>query len=179
MRMDERAMTGGLRRVFGQGDGAWYLSPRDESGLKSGTGYIANLRGRPRRVRENSVMSDTMSEAKTYSGSCHCGKVRYEVELDLSGTFVACNCSMCGRSGTLLTFVPLDKFKLLSGEDVLTDYQFNKMQIHHFICATCGIKSFAKGTGPGGSNVCAINARCLEGVDPSALKIHQYDGKSL
>ena len=45
-----------------------------------------------------------MSETKTYEGSCHCGKVRYTVETDLARV-IECNCSICRRTGTLLTFV--------------------------------------------------------------------------
>jgi hypothetical protein len=119
-----------------------------------------------------------MGDQKKYSGSCHCGKVRYEVELDLSGGVVSCNCSMCGRTGTLLTFVDAGQFTLLSGENELTDYVFNQHNIHHLFCKTCGIKSFARGTGPKGPMV-AINTRCLEGVDPAQLKLTHFDGKSI
>ena len=118
-----------------------------------------------------------MSEVKTYTGGCHCGKVRYEVKLDLSGPVISCNCSMCGRAGTLLTFVPATQFSLLSGEDVLTDYKFNKHVIHHLFCSVCGIKSFARGAGKDGPTV-AVNARCLDDVDVGQLKVNQFDGKS-
>lgn len=117
-----------------------------------------------------------MAEAQ-YVGSCHCGKVRYKVTADLS-TVVACNCSMCGRAGTLLTFVPAENFELLSGEDALTDYQFNTRKIHHLFCSTCGIKPFAKGASPDGKDTRAINVRCLEGVDIATLNVTHYDGKS-
>lgn len=119
-----------------------------------------------------------MGQLQTYSGGCHCGKVRFQVEMDVEGKFVACNCSMCGRAGTLLTFVPAERFKLLAGEDAMTDYQFNKSRIHHLFCSTCGIKSFAKGTGPDGSEVRAVNARCIDGIDPSKLSIQHVDGRS-
>ncbi len=119
-----------------------------------------------------------MSNVETYGGGCHCGKVRYEVKLDLEKPFISCNCSMCGRSGTLLTFVPADQFTLKSGEDVLTDYQFNKHVIHHLFCSACGIKSFARGVGKGGVATVAINARCLDGVDIARLNVTPYDGKS-
>ncbi len=114
----------------------------------------------------------------TYSGSCHCGNVRYEVSASLEN-LISCNCSMCSRSGTLLEFVPEEKFKLLSGEDSLTDYQFNKHVIHHVFCNKCGVKSFARGTGPDGKPMVAINVRCLEGVDANKLPTIHYDGKSL
>jgi hypothetical protein len=119
-----------------------------------------------------------MSEAKTYKGSCHCGAVRYEVTADLSKPVIACNCSICGRSGTLLTFVPADAFKLQSGDDSLTDYQFGRKVIHHLFCKVCGVRSFARGKGPNGPTV-AINTRCLEGLDaPKDLQIQHFDGRS-
>ena len=116
---------------------------------------------------------------ETYAGGCHCGHVRYEVKLDLAKPVISCNCSMCGRSGTLLTFVPADQFTLISGDDVLIDYQFNKHVIHHLFCRVCGIKSFARGIGPGGKPMAAINVRCLDGVDPTKLEIKHFDGRSM
>jgi hypothetical protein len=112
-----------------------------------------------------------------HQGGCHCGAVRYSVEIDAEAQAIACNCSMCGRSGTFLQFVPEDKFTLEKGEDNLTDYQFNKHVIHHVFCKTCGIKSFARGQGPKGPTV-AINVRCLDGVDPFTVKTQHFDGKS-
>lgn len=119
-----------------------------------------------------------MAEAKTYSGGCHCGKVRYEVTLDLAEPAITCNCSMCGRSGTMLRFVPAESFKLLSGSEVLTDYRFNSKVINHQFCAVCGIKSFASGVGKNGVETRAINVRCLDDVDPLALETKHVDGKS-
>lgn len=119
-----------------------------------------------------------MSEAKTYTGSCHCGDVRYEVTTDLSRV-ISCNCSMCGRAGTLLSFVPASQFKLLQGQDSLTDYRFNKHAISHVFCKRCGIKSFAMGKMPKtGDEMRAINVRCLEGVDIDSLSVTKVDGKS-
>lgn len=113
-----------------------------------------------------------------HSGGCHCGKVRYEVELDLASPVIACNCSMCGRAGTYLSFVPADKFKLLSGEGELTDYLFGKQHIHHLFCRQCGIKAFARGAGKSGPTV-AVNVRCLDEVELNDLTVQHYDGKSL
>lgn len=119
-----------------------------------------------------------MTDTKTYTGGCHCGAVRYEVTLSLANV-VACNCSMCGRSGTLLAFTPATQFKLVSGADKLTDYQFNKHVIHHTFCKVCGIKPFASGVDSKGNETRAINVRCLDDVDLTALKIINYDGKNL
>lgn len=119
-----------------------------------------------------------MSEARTYSGGCHCGKVRYEVTLNLAEPALTCNCSMCGRSGTMLRFVPAGSFKLLSGAESLTDYRFNTKVINHQFCSVCGIKSFASGVAPGGVETRAINVRCLDDVDLAAIPVKAVDGKS-
>ena len=114
-----------------------------------------------------------------HRGSCHCGKVQFHVDADLEQPALACNCSMCGRAGTLLAFVPATSFTLDAGADAVTDYQFGKMHIHHFFCSTCGIKPFGRGAGPDGTEMVAINIRCLDGVDPATVAIHHFDGKSL
>ena len=119
-----------------------------------------------------------MSTVQAYAGGCHCGRVRYSVKLDLEKPVISCNCSMCGRSGTLLSFVPADQFTLESGDDVLTDYQFNRHVIHHLFCRVCGIKSFARGVGRDGTPTVAVNTRCLDGIDVARLNITPFDGKS-
>jgi hypothetical protein len=119
-----------------------------------------------------------MEELTKRTGGCHCGKVRYEVMLALE-TVYDCNCSMCSRKAALMTFVPAEQFRLLSGENELTDYQWNKEIIHHLSCRTCGIHSFARGTDRDGRAMCMINARCLDDVDTAALKVVHLDGKHL
>jgi hypothetical protein len=118
-----------------------------------------------------------MPEAKTYSGGCHCGKVRYQVTTSLTPV-IECNCSICSKKAYLLTFVAADQFKLLSGADSLTDYQFNTKNIHHLFCSVCGIQSFATGTGRDGVPMYSINVRCLDDVDLSSLTVTKVDGKS-
>jgi hypothetical protein len=118
-----------------------------------------------------------MSTTPSHSGGCHCGAVRYRVELDLSKPVIQCNCSICARTGTLLAFVPESGFTLEKGEQNLTDYQFNKQVIHHLFCKTCGVRSFARGSGPNGPMV-AVNTRCLDDVDVTTLNIQHFDGKN-
>lgn len=119
-----------------------------------------------------------MPEAKTYTGSCHCGRVRYAVDTDLSQV-IQCNCSICRKRGALLTFVPVDKFRLEQGEEALTDYQFNKKVIHHLFCSACGVGSFARGRAANGADMIAVNVNCLDGVDPGKLTIRPFDGASM
>jgi hypothetical protein len=119
-----------------------------------------------------------VAEIRTYEGGCHCGRVRYRIEANLTQA-VECNCSICAKRGTLLTFVKAPQFTLLKGDDTLTDYQFNTKKIHHLFCESCGVGSFSRGIAPNGEDTYAVNVRCLEGVDVGALKIRPFDGKNL
>lgn len=114
---------------------------------------------------------------QTYSGGCQCGQVGYEASIEL-GEVISCNCSRCGKLGSLFTFVPASDFTLKSGEGGMTEFKFYKHAIHHLFCSVCGIESFANGKGPDGSEMVAINVRCLDGVDPDTLKIMKIDGRS-
>lgn len=115
---------------------------------------------------------------KKYKGSCHCGAVQFEVDLDLKDA-ISCNCSICGKKGSLLAFAQESQFKLISGENFLTDYQFGKKTIHHPFCSKCGISSFGYGVTPNGMNRRAINIRCLDEIDLKSIPIREFDGKSL
>lgn len=111
-----------------------------------------------------------------YKGGCQCGAVSYMVNVDLDQTFT-CNCSRCQRIGAVLAFAPADDFEFINDGPV-TEYLFHKMIIHHRFCPTCGIESYAWGDGPDGFKMVAINANCLEGVDPRQLKSQHIDGAS-
>ncbi|MFO0675564.1 MAG: GFA family protein [Polyangiaceae bacterium] len=121
--------------------------------------------------------------ATKHSGGCHCGKVRFDVTVDLGQPAITCNCSICAKTGTMLTFVDAESFSLKSGEESLTDYTFNSHTIHHVFCKICGIRSFARGKftkgEKAGKAMVAVNARCLDDVDPAALPTHAFDGKKL
>jgi hypothetical protein len=115
---------------------------------------------------------------KTYVGSCHCGAVRFEADIDLSSGTNKCNCSICTKLGAVWAFAPKSKFTLARGEDKQGDYLFNKKRLHHRFCTTCGIESYAEGTSPDGSPTVGINLRCLEGVDVDKLSPRAWDGRS-
>lgn len=118
-----------------------------------------------------------MATLASYQGSCHCGAVRFAVEADLSSV-VSCNCSMCGRLGSLLTFVPAAQFHLDPESKPQTDYQFGKKRLHHPFCPTCGVHVIGHGMN-GDQAMYAVNVRCLDGVDPATLTLKHFDGKSL
>ena len=124
-------------------------------------------RGVAREVQEELV--------KTYQGGCHCGAVRFAVDLDMEQV-ISCNCSHCSAKGLILTFTR-DGFRLESGEDALTTYLFNKKHIRHLFCRHCGVQSFSRGKTPDGQDMVAVNVRCLEGVDIAALNPTPVNGK--
>lgn len=113
-----------------------------------------------------------------YTGSCHCKKVSFEVELTI-GKVISCNCSHCHMKGLLLSFTSADSFALLSGADDLSSYKFNKKVIDHLFCKHCGVQSFSRGKDMEGKDTVAINMRCLDGVDVDTLDIMKYEGKNI
>lgn len=113
-----------------------------------------------------------------YTGSCHCGRIAFEVDGQLEKV-TACNCSICQRKGALMWFVPRTSLKLLTPEKDMATYSFNKHVISHHFCPVCGIHPFGEGTVPGGGHMAAINARCLDNVDIDSLPVSHFDGKSI
>ena len=112
-----------------------------------------------------------------FTGGCHCGAVRYEVDASLDGA-IACNCSICQKRGMVLVFTPRSNFKLLSGGDIMSDYRFNTHKIAHMFCKTCGVQSFARGVAPNGAPMVAVNVRTLADVEPWSWTAQRVDGRS-
>lgn len=113
-----------------------------------------------------------------YKGSCHCGKVAFEVEGEINGA-VTCNCSICSRKGALLWFVAREKLQLKTPEEATSTYQFNKHVIKHRFCSTCGIHPYGEGTDPKGNRMAAVNLRCIEEIDLASIPVQSFDGRSL
>jgi hypothetical protein len=112
-----------------------------------------------------------------YTGSCHCGQVRFEVEGAVDSG-LACNCSICSRRASLLWFVPHERLRLLADKDTAATYTFNKHVIRHRFCPTCGIHTYGEGTAPNGARMAAINLRTLEDFDIASVPVEHYDGRS-
>lgn len=114
----------------------------------------------------------------THRGSCHCGRVAFEVDGSIEQA-MACNCSICQRKGSLLWFVPRDRLRLLTPEEDASTYTFNKHVIKHRFCPVCGIHPYGEGVDPQGQRMAAVNIRCLEDIDLDSVPVTHFDGRSL
>lgn len=119
---------------------------------------------------------------KTYTGSCHCGNVRFEADLDLSAGTGKCNCSICTKTRNWGITVKPEAFRLLSDEAATTDYQFGSNSVHWPFCKTCGVRPYGKGDIPEvGGAFYSIKLACLDNAEPQELlagPIQYCDGRN-
>ena len=110
-----------------------------------------------------------------YTGSCHCGAIRFEITAPPSVTVQDCNCSICSKSGFLHLILPRASFRLIQGEETITTYRFNTGVAQHTFCRICGVKPFyIPRSNPDGVDV---NARCLD-TPPAVLTVEAFDGRN-
>ncbi|MFC1748851.1 GFA family protein [Pseudomonadota bacterium] len=109
-------------------------------------------------------------------GGCHCGMVRFEIEMPQDIVVQECNCSICSKSGFLHLIVPRTHFSLISGEETLTTYTFNTGVAKHLFCKICGVKSFyVPRSNPDGYSV---NLRCIDKSPFRNISIELFDGQN-
>lgn len=118
---------------------------------------------------------------KTYRGSCHCGAVRFEADLDLAQSSYRCNCSICRRTRFWPAVAKADGFRLLAGEEQLTQYRFNAGKNHHYFCKRCGVRPFGVGNETPIGKMYGVNLGCLDDLSDeqlASLPIVYIDGRN-
>jgi hypothetical protein len=111
-----------------------------------------------------------------YSGSCHCGAVRFAVKAEIAELYT-CDCSICRKRNALMTNVHESAFELLAGEDKLTLYQWNTRIARHYFCSVCGIYPFhRKRSMP---DHYGVNVRCLDDFDPTGVPVRAAEGRGM
>lgn len=114
---------------------------------------------------------------KTYTGSCHCGKVKFEINSNIDKV-ISCNCSICSKKGVLHHRVSPEQFSLLEGKEHLSLYQFDTKEARHFYCNTCGIHPFSQPRAAPESY--SINIRCLDdfNLKNESFELIEFDGNN-
>jgi len=124
---------------------------------------------------------------KTYSGSCHCGAVRFQADVDLSKGTLKCNCSSCAKARSWLVFATPDRYRLIAGADSQALYQWTPPgnaapNLEYHFCKNCGIRTPSRGVAEAlGGVFHAIQVTLLDDVDPDELAgapIQYVDGRN-
>jgi hypothetical protein len=122
-----------------------------------------------------------------YNGSCHCGRVRFEIEAEIDHVRV-CDCSICKKRGALNHRIPKEKLNLLTPWEDLVLYQWGSKTAKDFFCPTCGILPFRRPSDPTPEEILegskpfdgwAVNVRCLEGIDLELIPIKKVYGSKI
>jgi hypothetical protein len=105
-----------------------------------------------------------MSETAPRTGACHCGGVRFTVELPAELRGARCNCSICSMKGVVMVAAPIEAFEVIAGENLLSVYRFNTMAAKHHFCSRCGIHVYHQRRAD--PSQVGVSVACLDGVSP-------------
>lgn len=108
-------------------------------------------------------MVSESGETARHTGACHCGGVRFTVELPRELRGARCNCSICSVKGAVAVGAPLEALEIVEGADKLTCYQFNTRVAKHWFCSVCGTYTFHQRRSD--PTMYGVNVACL-GLNP-------------
>lgn len=112
-----------------------------------------------------------------HPGSCQCGAVRYQVEMDVTRGN-RCNCTICTKLGTINGIVKPAAFELLQGESELSSYGREGGIARRRFCKHCGTQVYGSGhLEEVGGDFVSVNMNTLDDVDPSTLELTYWDGR--
>ena len=107
---------------------------------------------------------------KTYQGSCHCGAVRFEADIDLAQGTNKCNCTICTKTRNWNVIIKPDAFRLLSGEDALDRLPVRQQGGSPPVLQHCGVRSFERGYIEGDRRrLRVVKLAALDDVNPQEL----------
>jgi hypothetical protein len=122
-------------------------------------------------------MTTATAAVRTHQGSCHCGTVRFEAELDLS-TGSRCNCSICTKIPTVNAITRPDGLRITAGESELATYAWGGRTATRYFCRRCGTHCFLRGDLPElGGAYASVSVSALDDVDPNLLTLVHWDGR--
>lgn len=108
---------------------------------------------------------------RTYRGSCHCGRIKFEADWDASSGTSKCNCTSCWKKRLWTARVAPEDFRALGGEDQLSGYKPGADIGHGGFCKSCGVIPYgwvlASEWNP--STYVSISVAALDDLDPAEL----------
>ena len=118
---------------------------------------------------------------KTFRGSCRCGKIRFEADIDLSAGTSKCNCTYCWKLRWWGVGIKPDAFRLTAGQEE-TGYSFpTSKTVTRAVCPHCAVIPFGWGHTKIGGDFVSISVASLDDLDPAELiaaPVHYMDGRA-
>jgi hypothetical protein len=127
---------------------------------------------------ENASASRSHRAEGKQQGSCHCGAVRFEVNLEPGSKASRCNCSICTKLSLTGFIVKPEAFRLLTSEAELLSYEFGHKVSKRSFCRHCGVHCFGSGfLAEIGGDFVSVNGNCLDDLEPTTLDVIYWDGR--